>query len=280
MRVLLRLAEALQPPSVKGRDWKQRAHLYVLRLGCLLAFVLFPAFGVFYAAAEPDALDPWWLRGLATLSALAVFVWSFRSEWLRERAVAFQVSLACGTTAWVGWLLAVNGLGANYAVGYLSVCVGVALLLSVGFERAGPLALYLCFAGVVTGTVVWTAPVGGASPLVLVACLLIVSALVYVAVSARTQMQQALEEREAQLAEAQRTAGLGNWEWDAATDRSVWSQVMFGLLGLDPDRDAPSLDLLTGHVHFDDRPSVLRYFADLQAGREPADLTVRIGRAD
>lgn len=37
---------------------------------------------------------------------------------------------------------------------------------------------------------------------------------------------QALRERERALAEAQRLAGLGSWEWDPATDTVTWSAAI------------------------------------------------------
>jgi two-component system sensor histidine kinase/response regulator len=40
----------------------------------------------------------------------------------------------------------------------------------------------------------------------------------------------ALRERERQLAEAQRVAHLGSWEWDVAADRTSWSDEAVALL--------------------------------------------------
>ena len=59
MRPLAEKTAALfRPPSVKGRDWQEHAHLYLLRLTALLCAVLVPAFGVFYRVADPQAVDP------------------------------------------------------------------------------------------------------------------------------------------------------------------------------------------------------------------------------
>jgi signal transduction histidine kinase len=45
---------------------------------------------------------------------------------------------------------------------------------------------------------------------------------------------QALRERERALAEAQRLAGLGSWEWDPATDTVTWSEGLYRLAERDP----------------------------------------------
>ncbi|MBU2549392.1 MAG: response regulator [Proteobacteria bacterium] len=50
----------------------------------------------------------------------------------------------------------------------------------------------------------------------------------------RRKAQERLFRSEASLAEAQRIAGLGNWEWLVASDRLACSDGMFRLLGLNP----------------------------------------------
>jgi signal transduction histidine kinase len=51
---------------------------------------------------------------------------------------------------------------------------------------------------------------------------------------------QTLRERERALAEAQRLAGLGSWEWDPATDTVTWSEGLYRLAERDPSLPAPS----------------------------------------
>ena len=43
----------------------------------------------------------------------------------------------------------------------------------------------------------------------------------------RQQVGQALRQSEARLAEAQRIAHVGSWEWDVKTNQSVWSEELF-----------------------------------------------------
>ena len=51
---------------------------------------------------------------------------------------------------------------------------------------------------------------------------------------------QILRERERALAEAQRLAGLGSWEWDPATDTVTWSEGLYRLAERDPSGRAAS----------------------------------------
>ncbi len=47
---------------------------------------------------------------------------------------------------------------------------------------------------------------------------------------------QALMESEKSLAEAQRMAHLGNWDWNIVTDRLYWSDESYRIFGLEPSR--------------------------------------------
>jgi signal transduction histidine kinase len=111
-------------------------------------------------------------------------------------------------------------------------------------------------------------------------CLLVVAVMHYVVVSSRSHLQEALEEREAQLAEAQQTACLGSWTWTPDTGRVTWSAEMYRLLSTDPDITTPAMEALTRRAHEDDRPGLVRYWADLFAGRNPEDQVIRIIRPD
>jgi signal transduction histidine kinase len=280
-RTFLRLSDALHPPSVEGHDWKQRGHLYVFRLGCLLCVVCIPAFGVLYRVAEPEAVwDPLWIRGLLALATLGLFAWSFTSAWPRRHVGVVTAVCTYVITSWFTAIAYANAFSANYAVGFFCVYLIGAMLLSMGFERPGPLLAYLGLALGQMVALLLSVPAPGVDPAVFGASLLLAAGLVYVAVSARAQMQAALEERETLLAEAQRTAGLGNWTWEPDTGRVAWSPEMFRLVGLDAAADAPSFEVLAARVHPDDRPALARYWADLFADRRPADLTVRVARPE
>ena len=72
-------------------------------------------------------------------------------------------------------------------------------------------------------------------------------------ITERKRADEILRKREAQLAESQRIAGIGSWERDLATNAVVWSKELFRILGLDPERVAPTYEVLMGLVVPEDR---------------------------
>jgi PAS domain S-box-containing protein len=49
-----------------------------------------------------------------------------------------------------------------------------------------------------------------------------------------------LRDSEARLVEAQRLGGVGNWEWDIATDITFWSAELYRIFGRDPTGQPPT----------------------------------------
>jgi PAS domain S-box-containing protein len=74
-------------------------------------------------------------------------------------------------------------------------------------------------------------------------------------VSERRRAERELRERRRQLAEAQRIARVGNWEWDLTTGSSSASAEWFRVVGVGPE-DVPTLDAALGFVHPEDRPAI------------------------
>ena len=68
-------------------------------------------------------------------------------------------------------------------------------------------------------------------------------------VTARRQAEEALERLSFTLAEAQKIAHLGSFEYDAATRRTVWSEEEYRIYGLDPDGPSPAYDVMLARVH-------------------------------
>src|SRR5918997_290772 len=99
-------------------------------------------------------------------------------------------------------------------------------------------------------------------------------------ISERRKNEEALRRSEAGLAEAQRMAHLGNWEWDVRTDEVWWSDEVFRIYGFEPGAFTPSLERLIEVVHPDDRPLVTeRIEAALYQG-DLYDFEHRILRPD
>ena len=75
-------------------------------------------------------------------------------------------------------------------------------------------------------------------------------------VTERRETEQRLRDSEAKLAEAQRVAHVGSWEYDVAADRSTWSQELYRIFGVDPATFLPSMKVAFALFHDDDRARV------------------------
>lgn len=53
--------------------------------------------------------------------------------------------------------------------------------------------------------------------------------------------EEALHQKEKELTETQRQAGIGSWSWDACSDRVLWSKEVSLRAGYDPSLPAPNL---------------------------------------
>jgi len=89
-----------------------------------------------------------------------------------------------------------------------------------------------------------------------------------------------LQEREARLRTAERVARIGHWEWNAKTDRILWSNQMYEIFGLDPDHFSGTREFVIDRIHPEDRAHVrARVDAVISTGA-PATYEYRIIRAD
>jgi PAS domain S-box-containing protein len=59
-------------------------------------------------------------------------------------------------------------------------------------------------------------------------------------ITGRKLAEQALRESETDLAQAQRLANLGSWQWDTQTDTVTWSEQLYRIAGMDPSLPAVS----------------------------------------
>ncbi|AKB17960.1 PAS domain S-box protein [Methanosarcina sp. WWM596] len=67
---------------------------------------------------------------------------------------------------------------------------------------------------------------------------------------------KSLKESEIGLAEAQRMAHIGNWEWDTAAGKVYWSEEMYRIFRCDSQKLAPPYNEFLNYVHPDDRDYV------------------------
>ncbi|MEY2571235.1 MAG: hypothetical protein QOE63_1585, partial [Acidimicrobiaceae bacterium] len=98
-------------------------------------------------------------------------------------------------------------------------------------------------------------------------------------ITERHEVQRALEASERRLSEAQRTAAIGSFEFDAATGDLTWSDELYRIFGLD-HTFVPRSDLFTAIVHPDDVLALRGAWADGTTRGRSIDLEFRIIRAD
>jgi PAS domain S-box-containing protein len=86
--------------------------------------------------------------------------------------------------------------------------------------------------------------------------------------------------QEARLAEAQRLAHIGSWEWDVATDRVTWSDELYRLWGRQPGSQQLTHDSWLASVHPDDREYVQAKVAQAHADGSPFAFEHRVPLPD
>jgi PAS domain S-box-containing protein len=95
-------------------------------------------------------------------------------------------------------------------------------------------------------------------------------------ITRRKQAEDALKFSESRLAEAQRVAHVGSWEWDVATRQVFWSEEQYRLFGFAPDEFLASYDRFMASVHQEDRKRVRKWLKELVAGNESTGIEGRI----
>ncbi|MCB0197356.1 MAG: response regulator [Anaerolineae bacterium] len=94
------------------------------------------------------------------------------------------------------------------------------------------------------------------------------------------QVVDALRQSERNLADAQRIAHLGSWEWNVQTGETLWSDEFFRICGVEPQSFVPSYDTGMKFIHPDDRESAAEVVqASLEAG-EAYHIEKRLLRPD
>jgi len=72
-------------------------------------------------------------------------------------------------------------------------------------------------------------------------------------ITERQRAQEELRLSEENLAQAQRIAHIGNWEFNVITSQISWSAELFRIFGLEPNQTEPSYQQLLDFIHPDDR---------------------------
>lgn len=94
-------------------------------------------------------------------------------------------------------------------------------------------------------------------------------------ITERMKTGEALRKSEARLAEAQRIAHLGNWEWDIRKNKLYWSDEIYRIFGLTPQQFGATYDAFLSYVHPEDRDFVKKAVNDALCGK-PYSIDHRI----
>lgn len=95
-------------------------------------------------------------------------------------------------------------------------------------------------------------------------------------ISERNQAMNALEQSQARYSEAQRIAQLGHWELDFATKRLDWSDEVYRIFEIDPQKQSASYELLLNSIHPEDRLFMEQAYSQSVQDGKPFDTTHRL----
>ncbi len=85
-----------------------------------------------------------------------------------------------------------------------------------------------------------------------------------------------LRESEHALANAQRIAQIGNWEWDLAAEALTWSDEIYRIFGRDPSVFTPNSTDFLGQIHPDERENFTALIAAASRDKKAFDFQHRI----
>ncbi|HXH72851.1 MAG TPA: sensor domain-containing diguanylate cyclase [Mariprofundaceae bacterium] len=82
------------------------------------------------------------------------------------------------------------------------------------------------------------------------------------------------------LNQAQRIAHIGNWELDLVRNELYWSDEIYRIFEIEPDKFTASYEAFLNAVHPDDRDMVNKAYTDSLVSRKPYDIDHRLLLAD
>ena len=221
------------------------------------------AFGGLDGSVTASALRTWWLGDMGGIllvaSALLVFA-STPWSWLRSRDAVqtLVLSLLYGVVAFAAL---------RYDTGFPYLVFPLLFALALACRQPGAVLGTV----IVAAVTVWLTdhghgPFAGAQSdadlartQLFVAVGAITALLVAAARTEREMAEHALDRlagSERALAEAQRLAQVGSFDWDLRTGKTVWSDELYRILGLDPAVVPPAYGSMRALLHEEDRPSV------------------------
>ena len=99
-------------------------------------------------------------------------------------------------------------------------------------------------------------------------------------VTGRKEAEEALKQGETRLAEAQRIAHVGSWEWEVASDTVAWSDELYRIFGRTPQEFGNTYESFLAYVHPDDRRLVEEEIRVAYETGQPFAFEHRVVRPD
>ena len=96
----------------------------------------------------------------------------------------------------------------------------------------------------------------------------------------RKRAEEELQRSQFYLSEGQRLAHMGSWTFNPSGFFEYWSQELFKIYGLDPQKGAPTLEQYLATVHPQDRDFMADTIKRMRAERSGCDVKKRIIRPD
>ena len=101
----------------------------------------------------------------------------------------------------------------------------------------------------------------------------------YVDVTELKDVEEHLRQSKLRLARAQKLAGLGSWYMNFETGESQWSDEMYSLLGLEPQKKKASPELFKAHLSDDDKNRFINLMDQNKSGMKSFDGRINIQTA-
>lgn len=99
-------------------------------------------------------------------------------------------------------------------------------------------------------------------------------------ISGRKQSDEALTKSEARLTEAQHIAHIGSWELDIANDNLTWSNEIYRIFEIDPEKFGASYEAFLNAIHPEDRDLVNKAYTDSLRDKIPYNIVHRLQMPD
>jgi signal transduction histidine kinase len=220
------------------------------------------------AIADSPAAHPypsrwllWWLGDVtgALLVAPLILVWATRPPLNLSRSRILEGLVVLGVMAGMSAAIFLGGLWR-----YPYVLFPVLLWAAVRFTQLGAVTSSFTVAAIgVAGVVSGNTPLGGGDETTTVQILQALLAIVAISLLAlgasigeRDTAVSSLRQAAVGLAEAQALAHIGSWEWDIAGDHLTWSNELYRIYDLQPERGGLNYDAYLARIHPGDRESV------------------------